>query len=354
MLGMWSRVKDIFRGKVVARAPKPDHQEKLLRALDEPTMWSRVKDILREKVLKKMRNPRDGEKWLHALDDSDAGRHLAVCITIDVLSHALDTEKFVDVLDNMDVSDAALKDACGAFGKALIGHAQKHKLLCASLFGTKALDDDEDSYLRILTLVAFIEFYAAPTWPGLTIDEVGQRKFKNMFFTPGLPSPPLGMINQTWGGPNGIVWVTSYKDYERLSNNKPKEEISPTLNDALGINHPTQNYLLGVKYPKNFDTVSCHQPTALDAGWVKPGSFYLSYRKYDNWGRTHSCSGLNGPARERVHWEFEGGLTNEFRLLEIGEVAELQADRDKLLVDAFRRVQALLDAQDLEARRLQP
>jgi hypothetical protein len=316
-------------------------------------MWSRVKNVLREDVIGKMSKPADGEKWLRALDDSDAGRHLAVCITIDVLSKALDTKKFADVLDNMDFSDAALKDACGAFGKALIGHAQKHNLLCASLFGTEALDDDEDTYLRILTLEAFRQFYAALTWQGLTDDAVGRRKLINMFFTPGLPAPPLGMIKETWGGPNGIIWVTSYKDYERLTNDKPKEQISPTLNDALGINHPVENYLLGVKYPKKFNTVSCRQPTALDAGWVKPGSFYLSYRKYDNWGRTHSCSGLSVLVRERVHCEFEGGLTNEFRLLDIGEVAELQADRDKLLVDAFRRVQALLDAQDLEARRLQ-
>jgi hypothetical protein len=315
--------------------------------------WSRVKDVLLEKVIGKMRNPSDGEKWLQALDGSDSGRHLAVCIAIDVLSDAVDTKSFVEVLDTMNFSDASLQDACGAFGKALVGYAPKDKLLCASLFGPKDVEDD-DSYLRVLTLMAFIEFYAKPTWECLTIDEAGQRKFREMFFAPGLPAPPLGMINKTWGGPSGIVWVTSYKDYEKLTEGRPKDKVSSVINDALGINHQVRNCLLGVKYPKNFDCVGCYQPTSLDAGWVKPNSFYISYRKYDNWGRTHSCSGSFGPARERVHKEFEGGLTDEFQLIDMGEVTELQADRDRLLVDAFRRVQALLDAQLSEALRTRP
>jgi hypothetical protein len=315
-------------------------------------MWNRVKDVLLKRVIGKMQNPADGEEWLRALDDSDAGRHLAVCITIDVMSDALDMESLVKVLDTIDFSDTSLQDPCGAFGKALISLARKDKLLCASLFGTDTLDDD-DSYLRVLSLVAFIEFYAAPTWQGLTIDEAGQRKFRNMFLTQGLPQPPLGMINVTWGGPNGIIWVMSYKDYEKLTDGMPKNKISPTINDALGINHQVQNFLLGVRYPKGFDSTDCYQPTSLDASWIKPGSFYISYPKHDNWGRTHSCTGSCSPARERVHMEFEGGLTNGFQLIEIGEVTELQADRDRLLSDAFRRVQALFDAQELEVYRIQ-
>ena len=314
-------------------------------------LWSRVKDVLLAELIGEMRNPSVGRTWLDALDEYEDGRRLGICMAIDVLSKAVEPKLLAEVLDAIDVSDAALQNPCLAFGQALM-HMAEGEARCNSRFVAEPLAED-DAYLRVLTIGAFIDYYAGPTWESVTPDSSGQRRLKNMFFDPALPPVSLGMIKKTWAGANGVIWVTSYKDYEKLTAEQPPEEVGKVLVDMLGMGNTGSGELIGVKYPARFEQVRFYQPTTLAAGWTTQGGYYISYREHDRWGRTHSCTGRAGTFRERIHPKFEGGLTSEFSLLVCGTVADLQEDRDRLLVNAFRRIQALLDTHELESRRSQ-
>jgi hypothetical protein len=137
------------------------------------------------------------------------------------------------------------------------------------------------------------------------------------------------------------VFVLSDDELTRLLDGAPDKGW--LVNDALGLGirdgagASGLPELIAVKYPKKLG-IHCLQPTTLDAGWTKPGWYFVSRTNIDSWGLTQSCSGDSACVRERVH----SGLTEVpagFSGFIIGvSDAPLIEDRAKLLEEAYRRI----------------
>jgi hypothetical protein len=301
--------------------------------------WDKIKKFLLDNVIDSMNDPTRGRKWLNALEKKSCpdGKRLGACIAIDVKSGALTGQTFADILDTMDTSPAALKDACRAFGITLAKHPKQAAFICASQYSGDPLPKT-NHYVRVLSLDAFIEFYVQPTYAAIGFDQVSLDDVRTMFFDEPVHSN-LGEIEAWWSGRNGNVWVLSYEDLDKLVGQSTGAERASLLNDALGMGIDGKDLhwpeLVAVYYPSDLD-VECRQPTTLDASWDMPGSYYVSYGNFDRWGRTHSCSGERERIRERVHLKFKN-LTRDYSIYQLGIVSDLKVDRNKLLDEAFTR-----------------
>jgi hypothetical protein len=292
--------------------------------------WQLVERIIRDKIIAKMTKPNNGIRWMQGLHTCKDGYLLGVCIAIDVESGALDPKTYADILDGLRLP---LKDARLAFGRVV----RSQRFLGLTNFVSTKLNPT-DSYVRIMDLVDFIEYYIHPDFK-LTSSPRDIHIVKAMFFKKRPPAS-LSLIRNWTAGPTGRVWIISNKEYKSLVRGKGEREGSTLLNDAVGLGYKRkvgkEPEIIALLYPPKF-SVGVYQPTSLDAQWVRPGGYYVAFGEYDSWGRTHSVSGIHQPVSERIHSLFKG-LTHEYRLETVGASRPIKPDRGKLLEEAFRRL----------------
>ncbi len=306
---------------------------------DSTAVWNSIRSIIAERVIPLMATPDNGIAWLSALEVAEDGHRLGACIAIDVLAGAIDSLYFSAVLDKIDL---VIPDARHSFAKA-VGEPPPDTLICASRF---CADHSDETYVRVLELSTFIEFYVRPTYYKVPFDPEDVNDVREDFFG--------GEAGQSWpdltvefSGTFGRVFVTSLTDFEAVLNDAAYDRRGTVVNDAFGLNLDTgvgtDNHpeFVAVKYPQAIEETS-HQPTTFDVSWVYPGAFYLSFKDLDLWGRTQSCTGKGRQVRERVHKRTVDTMAR-FEGVYIGVSERLSPDRAQLLEEAFVRASELID-----------
>jgi hypothetical protein len=302
-----------------------------------------VRDILYEKVFPLMDVPENGEKWIEKLGHESCkdGHRLGACIAIDILSGALEPEVLASILNLVDPDKP---DARKEFGVAFDKHPKRKNLVIASKLASPPLDR-EDSYIRILLLRNFIEYYVNPSNPH-SFDPADVEDIRMSYFSDETDAD-FSDIKEWWTGKSGVVWVMPYNDYQELTKDVKSEERGSLVNDALGLGKAPSTgendgmEMVAVKYPQDF-SVGCSQPTTLDAYWIDHSWYFISYVKQDGWGRTQSCSGTTGVIRERVHGEFKN-LTRGYTGIYIGVITKnVSHNRKRLLQEACERFISML------------
>lgn len=301
--------------------------------------WKQVESILRKEVVSRMRYPKKGDEWLSAIPKCIDGQLLAVCMTIDVKSGAVDPQEFASILDALK---PPFKDARRSFG--LYVRKYGHRYIGSTNFVSHTLPRD-DSYMRIMEMKDFIDFYVTPTMK-MTSNARDIHKIRAMFFRKG-GQFPLGCITEWTTGKTGRVWVTSRKRYRKLAAARRKEDDRATdVNDALGLGYRrgvhknTPPEMVALIYPYGLG-VGVYQPTTLDASWANPGNWFVAFCDHDTWGRTHSVSGTLKPMTERIHSGFKG-LTNDYKTERIGEARLAVENRAAQLAEACRRLDRVI------------
>jgi hypothetical protein len=313
-------------------------------SIETAVPWERVEKVFASEVLALMKSPDSGTTWLQGLRSDPEGIRLAVCITIDLLSGALDGSLVADILNHVDPD---CESSVQEFGRALDDHPRFPELILASQCAVPELDEG-DQYVRVMYLRDFATYYVWATDPQYFADKVDLQDLKRQYFS----RPVEFRTDRWWSGARRIVWVTARSELDALARTPDGGELTAeqqatAVADGLGLGPPvtSEGELVAICYPAGFDRfLAFRQPTSLDAGWQRQ-SFYLSYLRDDGWGRTHSCSGERDPARERVHSQFKG-LGSGFVTRSIGRVRPPPTNRAALLHAAVERLEKVLGWQD--------
>lgn len=292
--------------------------------------WKRVREFLDGELLGKVKEPDLVKEWLDSLAYSLDGKRLAACIAIDLISGSLETEFYAEVLAYLE---KPFDNPSGSFAKALERFPDKGKLVACSAYNQAAVKDGP-TYVRVMDLAVFIEYYVTPDY-GMTLGDAAE--VRHTF----LQGTSLEDVKRPWQGGRGRVWLLPLEDF--LAHHDPDgNRVATELNDILGLGIeaglPGANLpeLICVHYPENFDVCTCAQPTALDAQW-KTSGYYVSYIRQDHWGRTQSCSGKRVSCRERIHGTLEGGLDERYSAHLIGTAGPIAHSRVSLVLQAYRR-----------------
>lgn len=322
--------------------------------------WDEVKSFLIATLLPLMRNPRKGRRWVDSLSACPDGKQLATSIAIDLRSGSLPTLLIAKLIDTIRLPSMIRRfvanvqahlfghfhirrfafrspsDPRIAFDLALTAYGRK-ELVCSSFHRDSNMDAD-DHYARVLELADFITYYLRDHHYTLNPSDIARAK---AIYCTGPHGIPLGHIQEWWTGKHENVWVCSMKEISNLITPLEPGTRGSTLCDALGRHIPwgigpsALPLLMLIRYPKHF-SLPCPQPTSLDASWLAQGTFYISYKKHDAWGRTHTLTPLGTPLRERVHSHFKG-LTNDYSISCIGHASPIAVDRTRIVADAYER-----------------
>lgn len=299
--------------------------------------WDDVKKLLLSQVIALMGTPSQGEEWLASLEKCADGERLGICMAIDVLSEAIDPQKFADIIERIDPKDPDVREA---FGKAINQPPNCYSHICSSNFYPGGPETGL-VYVRIMELGDFITFCVDR---GYTRSRSHVKRIRTMYFDRG--GVKLGGVRKWFRGRLPNVWVTSFDELHRLIDGVRADQRGTVVYDAFGLtikngvggrNKPE---LIGVKYPENF-SVGCSQPTTLDAWWVDAGGYYLSYGKDDAWGRTQSLTGGRPVQRERVHSHFKN-LTPGYETYYIGIASRPVGMPKELLRQGYLRLEIIL------------
>jgi len=281
------------------------------------------------------------DRWLGSLSGSTDGERLIICILIDALSNAVDSDRLLEVLMRLDASAA---DGCEAFARALESHPDYVSWLCSSRFQANDSPAD-DHYARVIGLRPFISHYVATVRPSVTLSLEDERRIRRRLARHRLPDDlgwPLGFVHAWWSARRDCVWVCSFREVTSLSHDS--SDPATIIMDALGLVHyagatPATELVL-IKYPRGV-ALQAAQPTTFDADWGYAGGYYVSHPASDAWGRTQGVSGTTAPLRERVHHKFLG-LTDQFRAYYIGPVATVTENPSQLLIAAHQRLEGMV------------
>lgn len=291
--------------------------------------WNIVRDYLSDQLISRMPNMRFGKDWIDALGQTQTGVQLGISMAIDIRSHALDPQIYIEILDRLrsPISPAAM-----AFAEALTDFPNGEQLLAASAFPQNN-DANDARYARLLDLGSFVRYYLTPSYGYMPYEEA---EIRHLFLQDDLN---LDDIDVVWSGPRGIVWVIDFTELERLVSTSSPSIVA----DAYGIELPDVTELVYILYPSSFEeTIRCVQPTALDVQWFHPDTTYISFYVSDGWGRTRSLSGTCPPLRERVHKPFSGPLEG-FSVGYIGIAEPITKDPDSIVQEAYKRFASVLD-----------
>jgi hypothetical protein len=300
--------------------------------------WDELKEYIRMRILPHSRAAGRVSNWIDALQSTIDHSLIASCIGVDLLSGAVEAERFARVLDEVNPS---IKDPCTAFDDALDRSPDRSYHVCSSKHPRPPIADG-DYYVRVLTIAEFITYYAGPVY-GFTLDAADVAEVRRRFLGSASPTTTLEDIDRWWEGSLPSVWVTAESDIKKVITTSGSATEPTALLDALGL--PGKAALPGerievltIQYPVGFDrNIPCRQPSTLDTRWQLPVGFYISYKRLDGWGRTQSCTGLIPGIRERVHSHFKG-LTSAYCLSSLGFADDPARDRLALQSEAERRV----------------
>jgi hypothetical protein len=274
------------------------------------------------------------DAWLDSLT-TDEGKALAVCLAIDLLSKAVESEDVAIVAH--DLAELAHRGT-DAFALAVDKDPQKSKFICISRLPKHNPALTRASYVRVIELLSFLMFCANPAY-GFGLGQKGRAEFLRMFPPFAETGIDVDDVAACLSGNRGRVWVLPKEQFEEILQNN-SDGAATFLNDALGLGYPVgggpngEPEFLAVIYPPEFKERCC-QPTAFDAVWGG-ANFYLSHGDDDGWGRTHSCSGTKPPLKERVHPAIEK-IPNGFYLLYVGTAQTPDPNRDAYLSAAIER-----------------
>ncbi len=312
--------------------------------------WKDVRKFLKDKVISQMKDQARGNSWLEGLGLSTDGQRLGVCIAIDILSDALEPKIFAEIIERVDLK---IGDSQVAFARAVekltddrFNSPSKHR---------REAETEGDHYVRVLRMDELIRYYIGPT----TITPIRKlhqlRHYVKTYFEDN-EQLTLGEFDRCWCGNRERAWVLEREEYERLRDDAAKAGVGlPTLlMDVLGFgNLPTiENHLpevVAVFYPSKIPVHSA-QPTAVDAGWISKGGFYVSYYNEDRWGRTQSSSGKLDPVKERVHPKIEA-LTDEYVAVRLGTPVQPTVNTKIILNTAFARAEKVWHKPKRQARK---
>src|SRR6185503_11933257 len=99
--------------------------------------------------------------------------------------------------------DRTETDARRAFGLAFDRHPDKQQLVCTSRLDTQPLQND--SYIRVLLLRDFIEYYVNPNNPH-SFDPADVEDIRMSYFGEDADAD-LSDVETWWTGRNGVVWI---------------------------------------------------------------------------------------------------------------------------------------------------
>lgn len=242
--------------------------------------------------------------WLDTLPTTPEGEVLAASLAIDLLSDALVADDVARIVSRIDLGTTG--PAVVEFNRVLSELALGGTLICASRLEAAPLD--ADTYVRTIELSSFVTYYLGPAY-GYTTSAAHLEEVRTLFEILG--EWAMGDIDKPFRGARGICWVAPFSELKDiLAGSSAECTVAAALVDTLGLNISAASgaadapELVIVRYPENFDKilgVPSKQPTSCDATWKPEDVCYISYRKDNGWGKTHSCSGEKDSVRERVH-----------------------------------------------------
>jgi hypothetical protein len=288
-----------------------------------------------------MTNPSHGYNWITRLESSDHGKRLGACIAIDYSSGAVDTEKLLFLLNYMakNVAPApigTLTDGTIEFLTAVDLNPRPDDFVCCSTLPLSPMAVT-DRYERILSIQDFVTYYGMRY--GLVPGAASDLECLEVFFN---EDSGFGLADiDYWGGARGRIWVTSSEALRKFMSECTDDEVCRRVNDALGLGKSDSTgrspTMVSVMYPAGFELLRGAQPTVFDGGLICYQNFFISFRKDNGWGRTHSCSGKELEHLERVHAPF-GPLSADFEMRRVGNSSDpVTKDPSKLLKASLKR-----------------
>ncbi len=291
-----------------------------------------VADTLRRKLSTAVKDPKTFESWLTQVfsdPENPEAMRLATCMAFDLHLENMEPvliSMMVEVFENM--SPELVHDPNLAFARA-VENANRKCSLMTSIMRKHTGSETSDSFVRVLRLQAFINYYAGPLY-GYTVDAADLKEVRQLYFS---SDTTLEDITKAWSGRYDIVWVCSFQQFQDVLNNM--NDPASFLNDALGLGFTSDALgnipeLVAILYPLGHPSES-YQPRSLHADWDSM-NFFVPYWDEDGWGRTQSCSGEKDKSKmkERIHKAYETGLSSEYRGQYLGPASSVVSDRDAL------------------------
>lgn len=278
------------------------------------------------------------EAWIDGLLKSTSGRQLLLCIAVDLQAAAVPAEIYEEAIKTLDTSN----DPVLAFSGVLDSLESQGGRFCKSNFAAGVCKEEgEVTYARVLSMKAFIDYYAQSDLHTYTYDDVDTVR-EVYFDGEGSLEDSSG---RSWRGSQSCVWVA---DIEELTNAMSGASSPGTVvNDLLGlgfgggISASGEAEIVCVRYVNDIGT-SFYQPTALDANWAGgDAGYFMTYFDRDSWGRTCRCTGGVG-SRERVHPSIDSfqEIRSLLRTVYVGYSLKLNGKRSNVISEGVRRFQA--------------
>ena len=288
-----------------------------------------IRDHLRTFLLAEIEDETALGDWLEKLlTDEIYGQVLCVNLYIDLKRGSLHTSTVANIINRMAFSGATPRWTFYQYieknqSEALFNH----------LTGALTLADDQ--FVRILTLSDMIDYYLRKPLrlPPLSYD-AEQEVFEKFFNAPEHKRTTLAVVREIQRGKMLNVWVTSKTMLDKALADLPKEQAANILRDRLGFSGVDNGKLVGVVYPKDFDSAGTFVPTTLD---THSGSLFYVSTGEEEWGLTCCLNSRTEGMKERVHEPFSG-LTADFKLELLGDITDIsEGELDHLLGEAINR-----------------
>jgi hypothetical protein len=274
----------------------------------------------------------DFEDWIKRCSKFDVdSKRLLYCIGIDVKCCLTNIDKYTQLFNEIDYGSSFKPQV--QFENALLKDDGKYHF-----FSSESENKRNEEYCGLIKLWEFGKYYLNKSY---TKDELKYLKeclvdriYENIEI-------PFNSSKK----PREVSWVTTQNILDELiseAGKYPVEKIDFVCNklglywDHMGtIEDPLPEWI-SLTYPKDMDE-TFYQPLTVNGDWKSENGLYLSYKKFDGFGRTRSCTKLKSfkGVKERVHYRINKSYIYSAKYL--GKVVNCIKNTNSILKSATFR-----------------
>ncbi len=256
---------------------------------------------------------------------------LCLCVLIDIKNGSLNEND----CSNFCKDCSSIDDNCTLYNK-------KMSLICRNSQSNKS------TFAKIVSLTGFVAYIGKVKH----LSKKRQIK-KNLSDKIDLEIDSKKIREEKgWSGPLGVAWVTQKEKLtEKIRDSELEKFPANNVCDFVGFSRKPDGKLLTTSPKQSGEFVVIHysdkfcekvyQPNSSNANWFDIDILYLSYKKYDGFGRTFHENTLKGRdfAKEQVH-EKSNYYDDNFKAFHIGKASEdTDFNRDNMLDEAYYRLE---------------
>jgi len=135
----------------------------------------------------------------------------------------------------------------------------------------------------------------------------------------------------------GLIWVTPLQDILDIINDTKHENRANEITDRLGLSIQSETDYVYLEYDKIFNEI-LFQPCHLSTQWDNP-HLYLSYKKFDGYGRTRQRKGDDESRRmkELVHESIDDDEKYVYNVKSLGRCTEYSENISNFVGESMKR-----------------